>query len=423
MRLPQSSGQPVSIRVISIVVLITLAAMLPIGARAATQPPLICTPAKLGFGTVTVGQSETQLVAFTNTGQSSATVSAISLGGTEFSRSGLNLPVSLAAGESVTLKVTFAPTATGWTGWTSGKVTYRSNGSNASLEFWFAGSGVSSEALTAAPSSLSFGQVAVGSSATLQVVLTNARSVKETLKAFQKVGSEFTVSGPAPPVTLNPGQSVKLSVKFAPQTAGLSGGSVLITGPDLSVPFSGTGSTIGQLDITPTTLNFGKVMIGETGMQTAVLSAAGGSVTISSAASSSSQFALPGATFPITIPAGTNVQLNVAFTPQNAGALSAKLSFSSNASDAHATEPVAGTGTTPQVSLGWSASTSEVQGYNVYRGTKVGSYTKINGSLDPNTAYTDTTVASGKTYYYAATAVNSSGQESTYSTPVKVAVP
>lgn len=82
-----------------------------------------------------------------------------------------------------------------------------------------------------------------------------------------------------------------------------------------------------------------------------------------------------------------------------------------------------GTGTAPQVSLGWSPSTSAVQGYNVYRGPAPGSYTKINTALDPNTTYTDTTVSGGMTYYYAATAVNSNGQESTYSSPVEISIP
>jgi fibronectin type 3 domain-containing protein len=37
--------------------------------------------------------------------------------------------------------------------------------------------------------------------------------------------------------------------------------------------------------------------------------------------------------------------------------------------------------------------------------------------VNPSTAYTDSTVISGQTYYYAATSVNSSGQESALSTP------
>jgi fibronectin type 3 domain-containing protein len=99
--------------------------------------------------------------------------------------------------------------------------------------------------------------------------------------------------------------------------------------------------------------------------------------------------------------------------------------FASNASNSQSGESVTGSGTAVQhsVDLSWVDSASSVAGYNVYRGTTVGAYSKINSGLDPATVYTDNTIASGSTYYYAATAVNSSGQESGYSTPIKVAVP
>jgi len=393
--------------------------MLPLGAQSAAQQ-LLCSPAHLKFGTITVGQSETQLVVLTNSGEASATISALGISNSMFSISGLHLPLVLAAGASVSLSATFAPTATGWT---SGKATFTSNASDLGLQLGLAGTGANSESVTATPSSLSFGQMAVGTSATLSVVLTNTRSWKETLQAVELAGSGFSVSGPALPLALSPGQSVTLGVTFAPQAAGPIGGSLFISGPALNVPLAGTGATVGQLTIAPTALSFGNVIVGETATQTAALNATGGSVTISSAASNNSQFALSGASFPLTIGAGQSAQFNVVFTPQKTGTASAQLTFASNANNPQTLETAAGTGTAPQVSLGWSPSTSQVQGYNVYRGTTPGSYTKINGSLDTNTTYMDTTVASGVTYYYAATAVDSSGEESSYSTPVKIAVP
>jgi fibronectin type 3 domain-containing protein len=76
------------------------------------------------------------------------------------------------------------------------------------------------------------------------------------------------------------------------------------------------------------------------------------------------------------------------------------------------------------VDLSWNASKSPVVGYNVYRaiGPK-GFFKKINSTLDASTNYIDGTVVSGTTYYYAATAVNAKGEESTYSASVQVAVP
>src|ERR1017187_9807945 len=149
MPFPQSSSRPFSIRVVSTFILITLAALMPAGAQAVTQQ-LLCSPSSLKFGTVPLGQSETQLVALTNTGQTSATISALSVSGSEFSVSGLNMPAVLAAGQSVTLNVVLAPTTNGWTG---GKVTFASNASNSTLQLSVAGSGVVSESVTASPSS------------------------------------------------------------------------------------------------------------------------------------------------------------------------------------------------------------------------------------------------------------------------------
>jgi len=104
--------------------------------------------------------------------------------------------------------------------------------------------------------------------------------------------------------------------------------------------------------------------------------------------------------------------------------VSGSLTFASNASNSSATESLTGVGTqTPySIALYWNAS-AEAVGYNIYRrlGTS-GSFSKVNPALDANTAYTDSTVVGGNTYYYAATTVNSAGQESARSTPAVEAV-
>jgi hypothetical protein len=78
------------------------------------------------------------------------------------------------------------------------------------------------------------------------------------------------------------------------------------------------------------------------------------------------------------------------------------------------------------VELSWNASTSaDIVGYNVYRGQVVsGPYSKLNaGGLVGSTLYSDTSVASGITYYYVATAVDSRGQESAHSNQALAAIP
>ena len=76
------------------------------------------------------------------------------------------------------------------------------------------------------------------------------------------------------------------------------------------------------------------------------------------------------------------------------------------------------------VDLTWNASMSVVVGYSIYRGaTSGGPYSKINSTLDASTAYTDSTVQAGQTYYYVATAVDSTGAESVYSNQVTAVIP
>jgi len=180
------------------------------------------------------------------------------------------------------------------------------------------------------------------------------------------------------------------------------------------------------LSVAPVPMNFGSVAVGSTTTQPITLSASGASVTISSTASSSSQFVLQGMSLPLTIPAGQQASFNVAFTPQSSGAESGALSFTSNAANAAVSESLSGTGTVTSynVNLYWNSS-SDVAGYNVYRSTSAnGTYAKINPSLNGTTAYTDSTVVSGQTYYYEATAVSSNGMESARSTPaVQALVP
>ena len=85
------------------------------------------------------------------------------------------------------------------------------------------------------------------------------------------------------------------------------------------------------------------------------------------------------------------------------------------------------TGTTVQhsVSVAWAASTSaNVVGYNVYRSTTSGSsYTRLTASPVTGLAYTDSSVTAGQTYYYVATAVDGSNNESGYSTQAQATVP
>lgn len=420
MRLPQRRITCLSNRVIFRFTL--LAVMLPAASSAATGQ-LSCSPPLIRFGQVTVGQSVTQPVVLTNTAATSATISAISVDNAEFKVSGINLPVVLAAGENITVQVSFAPTELGFVG---SKVTITSDPSNRPMPLPIDGIGVKHQVVTAAPSALSFGDVPVGSTVTLPVVIT-CTSCSEIINELLVEGSSFSVGGPQLPATVTPKHSVILYVKFQPEFAGATGGSITVHGVGVNIPLTGAGSSSspGKLTITPSSLSFGDVNIGSSSALSSNLTATGGSVTVSSASSSNSEFAVSGISFPLTIASGNSAEAKIVFSPTKTGAVSGSFTITGNASNSSVSESVNGTGVSPQysVALSWNPSTSSVAGYNIYRGTSAGAYSRINSTLDATTAYTDNTVVSGTTYYYAATAVSPSGQESGYSSPLKVVVP
>jgi hypothetical protein len=217
-------------------------------------------------------------------------------------------------------------------------------------------------------------------------------------------------------------------MSFTPQAGGTVTGNVTIisnaSNSNLTIPLSGVGTTgaAGTLAVTPTTLPLGSVVDGTSGTASGSLTASGADVTVTAASTNNSVFSVGGLSLPVTIPAGQSASFTVTFSPQTSGAASATLTFTSNAQPAATTESLTGTGTpasTHTVSLSWNASSSPgISGYNIYRApytSSCGSYGKINTALNTSTLYTDSGVADGSSYCYAATAVNSSNEESGYS--------
>lgn len=185
---------------------------------------------------------------------------------------------------------------------------------------------------------------------------------------------------------------------------------------------SNSSSSPGQLAVSPATLAIGSIVDGTSGTGSGKLTASGASVTVTAASFNNTAFSLSGISLPVTLQAGQSTPFTVTFSPQTSGAASATLTFTSDAQPATTTESVTGTGTAASshsVNLSWNASTSSnISGYNIYRAAytnSCGSFSKINSLLNTGTLYTDFTVANGTSYCYAATAVDTSNQESGYS--------
>jgi hypothetical protein len=272
----------------------------------------------------------------------------------------------------------------------------------------------------------------MGNASTQPETLTNTGGSNLTISQASAGAAGFSTTGLNVPLTLTPEQSVSFSVTYTPQSAGTTSGSLTVvsdaSNPNVTVSLSGTGTANGQLSVTPTSHNFGNVVVGTTLSTTATLTAAGSSVVVSGASMSTSEFSLSGLSFPFTLAAGQSTSFSIIFTPQASGTATATASFASNATNSPAVATLTGTGSAPpqhQVDLSWDPSNSGgVVGYNVYRGANTGGpYSKINPVLAASTAYTDNSVTAGQSYYYVTTAVDTSGLESSYSNEVPATVP
>jgi hypothetical protein len=402
---------------------------IPLTGVGVAQGQITPNPVSLSFGNVVAGSSKSLTETLTNSGGSSLTISAATATGNGYSLSGLTLPLTLTAGQSTSFTVRYAPTSAGPA---SGNVAITSNGGNPDLNIELTGTGVTPGTLGANPTNLPFGTVQVGSTGSISETLTNTGGSMVTISQANLTGSGFSITGLTLPISLNAGQSVTFTTKFTPAAPGAVSGNLAIvsdaSNSPLNVGMSGTGGATGTLSVNPATLGFGNVVVNVSKPLTGTLTAAGASVTISSGTSDSSEFVLSGITFPKTIAAGQSATFTVTFTPNASGAAGASLTFASNASNSPTVEALTGTGINPQphsVDLTWSASQSgDVVGYNIYRSTVSGSgYTKVNGTLNSDTSYTDTTVTAGLTYFYIAKAVDGNDMESGSSNEVQVAVP
>ncbi|MBZ5571181.1 MAG: choice-of-anchor D domain-containing protein [Acidobacteriia bacterium] len=295
------------------------------------------------------------------------------------------------------------------------------------------GSGQST--VTINPTSLAFGDVAVGGTKTISVTVANDANSAGSVSISQVSisGADFTLSSVPPlPLVLSPGQTASAAVTFSPTSEGSSTGTLSITSDasntDITVPLSGNGLTAGQLGVSPATMDFGDVTVGNSANQTGTLTAGASDITVSSAAWNGQGYSVSGITFPVTVPAGQSVNYTVTFTPQAPGNAPGTISFVSDATNSPSTQTLTGNGVQASqhsVALSWDPSTSSVIGYNVYRGTQSGGPypTKLTSSPQAGTSFTDTTVGSGTTYYYVATSVDSNNSESTYSNEATAAIP
>jgi hypothetical protein len=182
----------------------------PSSATARTQ--LTCAATKLELGEVVVGQTRDRFITITNSGRTPITVLSAASTGTEFGLNGLDLPLTLAAGESFTFDVSFAPQKSGRV---DGSISIVSEAPNQTLTMQLSGTGRATGQLQITPATIDFGDASVGSTGTQNVQLT-ATGADVTVSSATISSESFQLGGPALPFTIPAGHSAPVTVTFVP---------------------------------------------------------------------------------------------------------------------------------------------------------------------------------------------------------------
>jgi len=311
------------------------------------------------FGNVLVGSNTSQTITLANSGTSSVTISQAVVSGTGFSISGLSVPSTISAGQNVAFTTKFSPTSSGTV---AGSVSIASNVPGSPLTISLSGTGTLGQPqLTISPANVSFGRVNVGSADSQSVSLTNNGNAALSISQAAASGTGFSLSGLSVPQTINAGASVSFAVQFAPASTGSASGSISISsnapGSPATIALSGA-AVQGTLTATPSSLNFGSVLVGSGGSQTITLTNSGTStVTISQGGVSGTGFSISGFSTPLILNAAQSASFSATFSPASAGAGSGSISITSNAPGSPLSIALTGTGTQPQLSAA-PASTS-----------------------------------------------------------------
>jgi hypothetical protein len=312
---------------------------------------LAASPANLSFGTAQPGNSMTKPVTLTNAGTSPLQINQASVSGAGFRLNGMNLPVSLQAGQSTTVSVVFSPLAAGNQ---NGSLTIVSDGSSPVTLVSLSGNAPTAPngTLNSNLAKLSFGSVQVGGSKSQSGILTNSGNATVTISQASVNGNGFNGSGLVLPLKLSAGQSTAFTVTYAPTAAGNSTGTLTIasdaSNTNLAVSLSGTATTPvpGVLVSSLSALNFGSIELGKTKTQSEVLTNTGATaVTVSLANLTGSSFSMSGLSLPAKLEPGQSASFTVTYSPTSAGNNSGAINLTSDASNPTVAVSLSGTAT------------------------------------------------------------------------------
>jgi hypothetical protein len=238
------------------------------------------TPALAGLGvvfpTVTVGESETRTA--TLTANEPLTVEKLESSSAQFTLGTPEpaLPATLGKGQKLEIPVTFKPADTGPLGATLSMRTVAGRTGSVSLS----GTGRALDAqLEATPTVVAFEPTAVGERVSAAATFRNVGGAPLTIDSVGLPSAPFAAEGaPEPSSTIEPGQSITITINFAPTTIGDFDGEITLAtsaGPGV-VHLSGNAGAPGTLQLAGVPGEFHDVTVGSSATRTFTVANVGG---------------------------------------------------------------------------------------------------------------------------------------------------
>ena len=193
-------------------------------------------PAAFNFDKVLLGQNSSQKLHVTNTGTEPLQITSLAMSNTYFVITGPSVPRTILPGLGLDYTVEFVP---GFVGGASAVLTIGSNAKSPATTVKCAGLGEGATAnLVISPSSISFGNEKLQSTATKNVTLQNTGDATLTVSGITMVGAGFGYSDLSPGFSLSPNQKVTFQIWFRPQVKGSASATVSFLSANLTTPAS-----------------------------------------------------------------------------------------------------------------------------------------------------------------------------------------
>jgi hypothetical protein len=306
-------------------------------------PVVVLSPATLTFTGTPVGSTSLpQSVTLSNTGSAALNITGVSVTG-DFAQTN-NCGVTVPAGLSCTINVTFTPTTSGNR---YGTVSISDNAANSPQTILMAGNSTAAPAVAFLPSSLTFvSQIIDTTSAPQNAVLANTGGAALTITSIVASGDFAQTNNCGS--TLASGASCTISVTFTPTAPGPRAGAVTVTdsaaGSPQMLPLSGNGGQAPIVTLTPTSLTFvGQVLGGTSAAQAVTLSNTGSAALSITSITASGDFAQLN-TCGSSVAPGFSCKISVTFTPTALGNRYGAVTITDNASNSPQTVILSGTG-------------------------------------------------------------------------------